>query len=116
MARQRARGAALCAALAAACAGSAAAQQQGAHQFVTSLAGLGGTPIGLTPVGAPGTSTLAVNWLTDTDPDVRRAPRAARRAAARGAARMRRWGALRAARARRCSGAPAAAHVLTRTC
>jgi hypothetical protein len=63
--RRCARGA-LCAALCATASSLASAQQ-----FSTSLAGLGGTPIGLTPIGAPGTTTLQVQWLTSTDPLVR---------------------------------------------
>ena len=50
--------------LAAALAGAARGQQ-----FVTELSGLGGTPIGLTPIGQSGTTTMDVNWLTSTDPD-----------------------------------------------
>jgi hypothetical protein len=50
---------------------AAAAPLARAQTFVTSLAGLGGTPVGLTPIGASGTSTMSVNWLTSTDPLVR---------------------------------------------
>ena len=41
-----------------------------AQTFTTDLKGLGGTPIGLTPLNTPGTSLMAVNWLT-ADPEVR---------------------------------------------
>jgi len=39
------------------------------HPFTTALTGLGGSPIGLTPVGTPDTSTLSMVSLASTDPD-----------------------------------------------
>ncbi len=36
-----------------------------AQQFVTSLTGLGGSPLGATPVGQPGTSTMQLQFLTN---------------------------------------------------
>jgi hypothetical protein len=41
--------------------------------FTTDLKGLGGTPIGLTPLNAPGVSVMEVQYLTQTDSAVRRA-------------------------------------------
>jgi len=38
-----------------------------AQDFVTALSGLGGTPIGASPIGAVGTSTLDLYSLSDVD-------------------------------------------------
>ena len=43
-------------------------------EFITTLDGDGGPPIGETYVGTPGTSTLTLNSLANVDPDVRARP------------------------------------------
>ena len=40
-----------------------------AQDFITSLTGLGGKSVGVTPVGSTGTSTMFYNSLASTDPD-----------------------------------------------
>ena len=50
----------------------AAAPFGACQTFTTDLKGLGGTPVGLTPLNAPGVSVMEVQYLTQTDPEVRR--------------------------------------------
>ena len=50
---------------------AALAARSHAQTFTTDLKGLGGTPIGLTPLNAPDTSLMSVNYVTDSDPEVR---------------------------------------------
>lgn len=40
-----------------------------AQTFVTALAGLGGTPVGLTPLNQPGASVMNLYSLANVDPD-----------------------------------------------
>jgi hypothetical protein len=42
-----------------------------AQSFTTDLKGLGGSPIGLTPLNAPDVSVMDVNFVGDSDPEVR---------------------------------------------
>ena len=42
-----------------------------AQTFTTDLKGLGGTPIGLTPLNTPGVSVMNVQYLTQTDSEAR---------------------------------------------
>ena len=51
--------------------GLALAASSHAQTFTTDLKGLGGTPIGLTPLNAPDVSVMNVNFVTDADPEVR---------------------------------------------
>jgi hypothetical protein len=57
---------------------AAAAHTAASPTFTTALTGLGGTPIGLTPIGQAGSTTMDVNWLTATDPLVRSGAKSAR--------------------------------------
>lgn len=50
---------------------AALAASSHAQTFTTDLKGLGGTPIGLTPLNAPDVSVMDVNFVTDADPEVR---------------------------------------------
>ena len=42
-----------------------------AQTFTTDLKGLGGTPVGLTPLNEPGASVMQVQYLNSIDPEAR---------------------------------------------
>ena len=58
----------------AACASLTEGSSAPSGEFITTLDGDGGPPIGETYVGTPGTSTLTLNSLANVAPDVRARP------------------------------------------